>query len=431
MLMFDLFKHYLFSRRAGALVRTVSWICILGVGVGVMALIVVLSIMNGFNDSLKTRLLAVEPHLVVTIPEVNEFNEVIAHPITTDLQSRQQIQSRPFETQEVMLRTDEGLFDGAIARGTDPENLRQILREVKQAMNSRRAGKSAPEIEPIQTPLEDGGPQSPTDIVLGPGEILMGIGLAERLGVFSGNRVTVIAPEAMLLPAGEKPDFEQVIVKGLLVTNIADIDSKVIYYDRRSTLGHLKDSASKEVGIELRLPDPDAFTPLKAQLEAKGAKVTTWIDRNSTLFFALKMEKIAIGVVLGLAALISSFSIVTVLVLLLTQKRKDIGLLMAMGLSPARARRIFVGVGVNLAMIGMGGGLIAGLLICAAINYFPMNVLPAIYYESSLRANVDWRLVVGVAFAAALIAVLSAYFPARRETRLLPADALRSRVTES
>lgn len=425
MLTWELFKHYLFSRRAGALIRSVAIICVLGVGVGVMALIIVMSVMNGFNDSLKARMLAVEPHLVVTIPGVNDFESVRQHVITTGLQARSDLTTRPYETQEVMLRTDEGLFDGAIARGTDPESLRQILRDVKRAMNRPRAGQGVPEVEPIQTPLEDGGPESPTDLVLGPGEILMGIGLAERLGIFSGNRVTIIAPEALLLPAGEKPDFEQVIVKGLLVTNIADIDSKVIYYDRRTTLTRLKDSASKEVGIEVRLPDPDGFAAVKAQLEREGAKVTTWIDRNSTLFFALRMEKIAIGVVLGLAALISSFSIVTVLVLLLTQKRKDIGLLMAMGLSPLRTQRVFIGVGVSLALIGMGGGVIAGLLVCLLINVMPMDILPAIYVESSLRADVDYRLVLGIIGAAGLIAVLSAYFPARRETRLLPAEALR------
>ncbi len=431
MLALDLFKHYLFSRRAGALVRTVAWICILGVGVGVTALIVVMSVMNGFNDSLKGRLLAVEPHLVMTAPGVNDYESLSRHAVASALLDRRDLRARLYETQEVMIRTADGLFDGALARGTDPENLRQVLRDVKRAMNDKRGRADRPELDPIQTPIETGGPESPTDVTLGPGEILMGIGLAERLGIFSGNRITVIAPEALLLPAGEKPDFEQVIVKGLLVTNIADIDSKVIYYDRRSTLGRLKDSASKEVGIEVRLPDADAFAGLKERLEREGARVTTWVDRNSTLFFALRMEKIAIGVVLGLAALISSFSIATVLVLLLTQKRKDIGLLMAMGLSPARTRRVFVGVGVNLAMIGLGGGLVAGLLVCLAINYFPLDILPAIYYESSLRADVDWRLIAGITFAAALIAVLSAYFPARRETRLLPAEALHQRAAEN
>lgn len=425
MLSWDLFKHYLFSRRAGSLVRTVAWICIFGVGIGVMALIVVLSVMNGFNDSLKERMLAVEPHLVVTLPGVNDFESVGRHVVTTGLQARSDLQAKLYETQEVMLRTDEGLFDGAIARGTDAENLRQILRDVKRAMNRGRKGERAAELEPIQTPIEDDGPQSPTDIVLGPGEILMGVGLAERLGIFSGNRITIISPEALLLPAGEKPEFEQVIVKGLLVTNIADIDSKVIYYDRRTTLTRFHEAASKEVGIEVRLPDPDDYAPIQAQLERAGAKVTTWIDRNSTLFFALKMEKIAIGVVLGLAALISSFSITTVLVLLLTQKRKDIGLLMAMGLSPSRTRRVFIGVGVNLALVGMVGGVVGGLLVCLIINVFPMDILPAIYYESSLKADVDYRLIVGVVFMACVIAVLSAYFPARRETSLQPAEALR------
>ena len=430
MLTLELFKHYILSRRAGALVRTVAWICVMGVGVGVMALIVVMSVMNGFNGSLKNRMLAVEPHLVVNMPGANDYDSVETHSVTAFLKAKPDLQTRLFETQEVMLRTDDGNFGGGIARGTDPENLRTILREIKKAMNQKKRANAALEIEPIQTPLEEDGPRNPLDLVLGPGEILMGVGLAERLGIFSGNRITVISPEALLLPAGEKPEFEQVVVKGLLVTNIAEIDSTMIYYDRRTTLTHLRDSASREVGLEVRLPDPDNYDALKAENVRQGAKVTTWIDRNSTLFFALKMEKIGIGLVLGLAALISSFSIVTVLLLLLTQKRKDIGLLMAMGLSPSRTRRVFIGLGMTLAMMGMGGGLFAGLLVCLGINYFPLDILPDIYYESSLRANVDWRLVLGIVFAAGIISILSAYFPAKRETNLSPAEALRFRIKE-
>src|SRR4051812_43388465 len=128
-LTWDLFKHYLFSRRAGALVRVVAWICILGVGLGVLSLVVILSVMNGFNHSLKTRLLAVEPHLIVTVPGINNFDKLQMHPIAQKLLARKDLQARAFETQELMLRTVDGFIGGGIARGVEPESFRAILDE--------------------------------------------------------------------------------------------------------------------------------------------------------------------------------------------------------------------------------------------------------------------------------------------------------------
>lgn len=416
-LTWDLFKHYLFSRRAGAVVRVVAWLCILGVALGVMSLIIVLSIMNGFNHSMKSRLLAVEPHLILNFAGVSEVKNLETLSITQELASRKDLESRIFETQEVMLRTVDGFFGGGIARGVDAEGLRSILREMQKVSNHS--------VQATQTPIEIGGPEAPEDIDLGAGEVLMGVDLAKSLGVFPGEKLTVIAPEALLLPAGELPEFERVTIKGLISSNVADVDSKILFYNRKLTFANLRDAASREVGLEIRLPDPEDYPAYKKEFEGKGAKVTSWVDRNSSLFYALRMEKMTIGTFLGLSALIASFSIVTVLVLLLTQKRKDIGVMMAMGLSPKKTQRVFLGVGLILSGLGLAGGLIFGITFCWIISTFPMDILPNIYYERTIPARLDpWLLVVILIFAV-LISLLSAYFPARRHTRLSPAEALR------
>ena len=402
--------------------RIVAWLCVFGTGLGVASLIVTLSVMNGFNHSLKQRLLAVEPHLIVTIPDVNDYDTLSKHPITTSLLARSDLTARVFETQELMLRTVDGFVGGGIGRGVEPESLREILSEMRKASNHKALQS--------QTPIDPGGPENPEDITLEAGEVLLGVDLAKSLGIFSGEKVTVIAPEALLLPAGEVPSFERVRVKSLLVSNVADIDAKVLFYNRRTTFQHLHDSASKEVGIEIRLPDPDDFAGVRDELIAQGAKVTTWIDRNASLFYALKMEKIAMGSFLGLSALIASFAIVTVLVLLLTQKRKDIGVLMAMGLSPAKTRKTFLGVGLILSGLGLFGGLIVGVLICWIISTFPLDILPAIYYERTIPARLDPKFMTGVILVASAIAFCSAYFPARKHTKMEPAEALRGRTAE-
>jgi lipoprotein-releasing system permease protein len=386
-----------------------------GVAIGVMALIVVLSVMNGFNDQIRQKLFAVEPHLVVTSSESTERLEHL--PLIDELRHRPGVQAEVFENQDVILRTVDGLFGGAVAHGVEKNTLEYILRETHKAVEAPKTSDSSIETPPIATESAD----------LGPGEVLIGIDLARSLGIFEGDKITVVSPEALLLPAGEAPRFERVVVKGLLQTNIADIDAKAVYFRRGQTFAVLGESASREVGFEVRLPDPWKYEPLKKELEGKGFKVSTWVDRNSALFYALRLERFAIGTFLGLAALIASFSIITVLVLLLTQKRKDIGLLMALGLSPAKARRLFMGVGLMLSAIGIGIGVALGVSICLVVDNNRLPLLPDVYYDTTIPARVDPLFVCMVVVAAGVVALQSAYIPARTHTAELPSELLKSR----
>lgn len=419
----EIFQHYLLSRRAGSLVRTVAWLCISGVALGVMALVVVTSVMNGFNDQIRRRLLAVEPHLVVKIPGVTSAEALSQHPYFGELKKLQDIeQVEIFENQEIIIRTVDGLFQGALAKGVEPEALDYILRESRRATTADDRGLGA-RSEPTQTPAEK--PR------LGPGEVLVGIDLARVLGIFDGDKIVVIPPEAMLLPAGMAPPFERVTVRGFLRTNIQDIDANMIYFGRGESFQSFRTSPGREFGLEVRVKNPEDIDSLKKLVEAKGFKATTWIERNSALFYALKLEKLAMSVFLGLAALIASFSIVTVLVLLLMQKRKDIGLLMAMGLSPRATRRLFVKVGLLLSSIGIFGGLVLGLLICFVVARYPLPILPNIYYDATIPATVDPKFIMIVLFLACGISYLSADLPARSATVDSPAEALRAGRTQA
>lgn len=417
MLTWDLFKHYLLSRRAGALIRTVAWLCMAGVAIGVMALVVVISVMNGFNDQIRNRLLAVEPHLVVNILGVKQADELLTTPTYRYLQTLPSVQTQLYESQDVIVRTVDGLFGGAVARGVEPTSLRYILEETrKDTSPSSKPGKG------FDTP-----PITEESTHLGPNEILVGIDLARSLGIFEGDKVTVIPPESLLLPAGEAPPFARVTVKGLITTNIADLDSKAIFYGRRESFQQFKNSASKVAGFELRLPNPNDDSGLTAELRKHGAEVTSWRERNAALFYALRLEKFAMGSVLALAALVASFSIVTVLVLLLMQKRKDIGLLMALGLSPKRARDLFIRLGLLLSGIGIGTGLVIGVVICLVVQKYPLPLLPDIYYDTTIPASVDPLFILAILVCSFAIAYLSAYFPAKRHTSESPSDCLSNR----
>jgi lipoprotein-releasing system permease protein len=290
----DLFRHYLLSRRAGSLIRTVAWISISGVAIGVFALVVVISVMSGFDDQIRSRLLSVEPHLVATLPSKTSpysGDRIGSHPELARLQSDKSLQVDLFDNQDVIIRTVDGNFGGAVARGVESSTLKFILSESQKSV-----GSSA-----LVAPL------AKETMELGRGEVMIGIDLARSLGIFEGDTLTLIAPEALLLPEGEAPPFERVTVKSLVTTNLADIDEKVMFYGRGKSLLTFSGSPSRVSGFEVRLPNADNFQPLKSSLEAKGFSVESWIDRNSSLFYALKMEKFAMGVFLGLAGLVASF----------------------------------------------------------------------------------------------------------------------------
>lgn len=396
----EFFKHYLLSRRAGALIRTVAWLCMSGVGIGVMALIVVIGVMNGFNEAYKKRLLGVEPHLVVRFPDVKKIEDLENKSGFIELKNRADLQVNVFENQDIIIRTADGLFSGAVAKGLDEKSIANLSKN----------------------PLD-----------LQEGDVALGIDLARSLGVFEGDRVTLIPPEALLLPEGEVPPFIKVRVRRLLSTNVPQVDEKAVFFRVGATMGVLRESLSRDVGIEVRLKDPENFEDLRKWIEVRGGVVQSWIDRNSSLFYALRMEKIAMGSFLGLSALIASFSIVTVLTLLLIQKRKDIGILMGIGLSPKKAKWLFVRVGLILSYFGIGAGIIFGVLICFVLDRFQIPILPDIYYDRTIPAKVEPLFIAAILLSSLMIAFVSSYLPASSITNEMPADAitLRRRTREA
>jgi lipoprotein-releasing system permease protein len=419
MLTWDFFKHYLLSKRAGSVVRTVAWLCIVGVAIGVTSLIVVLSVMNGFNRSIQRRLLAVEPHLVVTIPNIKTAEQIELTPLYHYLLKQNGVQTEAYESQDILIRTVDGTYGGGVARGVAGDSLNYIMREAEKAELARSGPLAASDVPTA--------PLSAESSHLEAGEAIMGVDLARSLGVFEGDEIVVIAPEGLLLPAGEIPHFERLKIRGLITTNVPEVDGKLIYYGRGKSLLQLRDSSSREVGIELRLPNPEDYSGLKTEIEKRGGQVSTWVERNSSLFYALRLEKICMGTFLGLSALIASFSIVTVLVLLLMQKRQDIGSLMAMGLSARGARFLFLRLGLLLSAGGFGGGLAIGLSICYIIQRYPLSILPNIYYDTTIPARVDPGVILLVSLFSLLIAFFGAWWPAKAHTSLTPAEALRSR----
>jgi lipoprotein-releasing system permease protein len=375
-----------------------------GIAVGVAALIIVLSVMNGFNKVIRDRHLKAEPHLTIHAPGgesaiswLAESGAKIRSVLGENLDSLEYATN-----QDVIVKSMDGYFSGAQARGLSMDSINTLVRR-----------------------HEEQASKPPSDWQLSAGEVVVGADLGESLRLIPGDRVVLIAPEALLLSADVAPPLETVTVKGFFSSNLADASGKLLLFDQEKSLLSLSRNASREREIGIFLRSSEQFEQERDKLQAAGFNVQTWAERNGALFFALKMEKLAMTIFLSLSALITGFSILTVLILLVTQKRKDIGILMAMGLNRLTTTKIFAGVGLWLAGLGVASGLLIGVLVCLSLDNFPIDILPSIYYDRTIPAKVSPILVITVLLAAMGLALLGAWYPARWSARGSPSEALR------
>jgi lipoprotein-releasing system permease protein len=413
----EIFQHSLLSKRSSALVRVISWLCILGVGIGVAALIIVLSVMNGFDDAIRRRLISVQPHLIVhaTESQVSRVSSLVKKAADSPALVS------PFVSQDVIVRTAEGYFSGAQARGLNKESIENIIIESRKLRNAEIRSKQGGNFQLPET----------ADLDFQNNDILLGIDLAKSIEAFEGDEIVAISPETLLLPAGTTPIYERLRVRGIIRTNVPEFDGSTVLYQLGSSMKRLQKDSGRESGVEVQLKNPYSFQNLKKTLEAANFKVESWEDRNKALFYSLKMEKIAMGLFLALSVLIASFSILTVLVLLVTHKRSEIGVLMAMGLSRRRARWILTSVGMVLSSLGVLGGLGLGLFVCWVIDTFPIFSLPEIYYDTRIPILIDPNVIGFLLIASSFIAFFSSWLPARFITRGTPAVLLRPIVETS
>ncbi len=413
MLAWIIFKNYLLSRRSGALVRIIAWHCILGIAMGVAALIIVLSIMNGFNLTIRRKMLSVEPHLAISQKSRPEPEKSDKLKLIVESMSREGVAGiNRFETQDLILRSPEGLFSGAVAKGYDSQTIRDLLLRIWES-----SGRKTPEPQ-----LESAE--------LGEDELILGYDLARSLGIFAGDEVVLVPPETLLLPKGEIPKLKKFHVKSLISTQTPEIDSKLVFYNIDLYPKRLR-SRSADTGFEIRLNNPYEADRIKKSLREKEIEAQTWGERDTSLFFALKMESMAMTLFLSLAVLITSFSIVIVMVLLMSQKRQDIGLLMAMGLSLRQVRLTFLKVGLLLSFFGILGGVIFGTVVTVAMDQYQFELLPDIYTDSTLPAKLSANILLFVLTSSTIIAVLGSWLPVWRYVIDTPAQLLRRKIASA
>ena len=381
--------RYLRAKQKQTFISLITFLSIAGVTVGVMALIIVIAVMAGFEADLKNRILGVESHLVVMqrdgpIPHYRHVLDKIGD--TEGVKA-----ATPFIATQAMLRSTSGA-SGAVLRGIDPGTADGVISGIDGRLLERE---------------DDASPF--------PG-ILLGRELARNLGVLKNDAIYLISPRGMLSPIGHVPAMKRFQVKGFFSSGIYEYDGSLAFVSMDEAQKLLRLDAASASGIELRVENIYAVKKIAARiLAALGPAYATrdWMQMNQNLFSALKLEKTVMVIILTL-------------IVLVVEKAKDIAILKAMGATHQSIGKIFVYKGMMIGAIGTFLGVVLGLGLCFLLERYKFIELPGdVYYITTLPVRLELLDVAMIALAALAICFLATLYPARQASRLNPVEALR------
>lgn len=413
---FELFVslRYLLAKRRQTFISLITLISIAGVAVGVMALIVVLAVMNGFQENLRTRILGITSHIVVLsydgpmshYPKIME--EVAKEPGVAA--------ATPFIYTQVMLSSGKN-SSGAILRGIDPLTASRVL-NIQGNMIDGNLAELAP---PASGESGQGAGAAPG--------IILGVELASNLGnVKAGDYVTIISPSGRLTPMGQVPRSKLFRVVGAIKSGMYEYDNTLAYVDLRAAQQFLGigDTAT---GVELKVKDIYQAQSIAQKLRERLGYpylVRDWMQMNRNLFSALKLEKVVMFIILTLIILVAAFNIISSLIMMVMEKTRDIAILKAMGATTASIRKIFVMEGLLIGVSGTFLGLAGGFTLCALLEKYKFIELPAdVYNLTTLPVKLEALDVAVIALSAILISLLATLYPSRQAAKLEPSEALR------
>jgi lipoprotein-releasing system permease protein len=400
--------RYTRAKRRNHFISFISLTSVLGLTLGVAVLITVLSVMNGFDRELRTRILGMVPQ--ATINSYNPIGNWRQLGDTIRQHSAEVEAVAPFSQLQGML-TANGQVSGAMISGIEPEQ----EKKVSIVQNHMTAGH-----------LES----------LKPGEfgIVLGAGLAANLGVVPGDKVTLVLPEATLSPAGVIPRFKRFTVVGVFKVG-AEIDSLIGYVnigDAGRLLGIGEDHVQ---GVRLKLHDlftaPDVTFALVQSLP-DAYYANNWTQTQGNLFSAIKMEKAMMTLLLLLIVAVAAFNIVSSLVMVVTDKKADIAILRTLGASPNTVMKIFMVQGTIVGLIGTVAGTLLGITLALTIpdiadgiqKLFGVSLFDA-YFVNYLPSQLELSDVIMVVCVAFGLSFLATVYPARNAAKVQPAEALR------
>ena len=401
--------RYTRAKRRNHFISFITLISMFGIALGVMALIVVISVMNGFENELRGRILGMVSHVTVStlrgpLQDWEDLREIT-------LQHEEVTGSAPYTEAEAML-SNRSSVSGAIVRGIDPE----LETEVSEIHNHMKFGELS-------------------DLVAGEFGIVLGRGLADSLDVVPGDRITMITPQANASPLGFLPRLRRFKVVGIFEIGVYEYDrsSAIIHHEDAARLFRMEGGVS---GLRLKLHDLDLAPLVRYQLkDIVGLKywVSDWTLRHANYFKAVRTEKTVMFIILSLIVAVAAFNIVSTLVMVVTDKQADIAILRTLGMSPLSIMWVFMVQGTLIGLVGTLLGLLSGVLVASHVDviipaleqFFQTQFLPrGVYPITELPSEMKQSDLIKITLLSFLLSVVATLYPALRASRTRPAEAL-------
>ena len=402
--------RYTRAKKHNHFISFISLISMLGIALGVAALIVVLSVMNGFQTELRSRILAVVSHVQIT----GSSGEMVGWQFVAEQAAGhpQVLAAAPFVQAQAMLSYGQAVR-GAMVRGILPDQEDRVA-DFRPHMKSGK--------------LDDLQPDS--------FNIILGSELARALDVLVGDRVTLIAPQGVVTPAGVIPRLKTFNVVGLFEVGMYEYDSglALIHLADAQRLYRMDDRVS---GVRLKLDDlfkaPQVARALASSLPI-NAFISDWTRSHANFFRAVQIEKNMMFIILSLIVAVAAFNIVSTLVMAVTDKQADIAILRTLGASPMSIMMVFIVQGALIGFIGLGLGVAGGVALALNVDVvvpFIERMLGTqflakeVYYISNLPSELQWSDVTTIVSVAFVLALVATIYPSWRASRVNPAEALR------
>ncbi|MCC6213696.1 MAG: ABC transporter permease [Polyangiaceae bacterium] len=427
----------------------ISFLSIAGVGVSAFALCAVVSIMGGFGADLKRKILGNNAHVKIDAEQPGGFDgwRDLLDAVRTVPGVRA---ATPIAAGEAMASSSSNTA-GVLVRGVDPQSIGQVV-DLPVNLEVGKLEWLEDEVGlarlPPETPIgiaSDGqlyfkGPDlrgfsldaSSVDAAVRPPDVFPGLivgrELARTLHVYVGDEITLVTPLGDLGPMGVMPRSRRFRIAGIFYSGMYEYDASHAYM-RLDTAQEFLDLGAHVTGVDVKLEDVervDEATPkLDAAVAAHGLRVRDWKALNKNLFSALQLEKIVVFAILGIAIIVASFCIICTLLLMVTEKSKEIAILKAIGASDGAILRVFMLEGVVIGSIGTVFGVVTGLVMALSLSWFGVRLDPDVYYVDRLPIAVNPADYALVALSALVITTLATLYPARAASQLRPVEGIR------
>lgn len=443
----DVSLRYIRSKKRQKFISIITLLSIIGIMVGVMALIIVLSVMTGFEDDLRGKILGTNAHIVVlkfsggithynklehflkygmeeSIKKqseennsnkenlLNRFTQEISYDDKLNL-AKQIIGVTPFIYSQAMLSSHENVT-GIVLRGIDPTTVTQVTDLSKTLLQGS--------ISQLTDIYKD--PESNAKI----GGIIIGKELARNLGVVYGDTVNIISPLGMMTPLGMIPRMKKFKVVGIFSTGMYEYDSGLAYLSLKDAQQFL-DLGNDVTGLEIKIKDIFKAREVARLIQNELGfpyYARSWEDTNRNLFTALKLEKTVMFIILILIIMVGALGIVSSLIMVVVEKTKDIAILKALGATDKSIMKIFVYQGLFIGLIGTGLGMLFGYVTCLLLKQYHFISLPKdVYYIDTLPVTMKPEIFVIVAIATIIVSFLATIYPSYKASKLPPAETLR------